>query len=335
MTAPGRRASCPSDEGGPFEAVHANYWLSGLAGHVIKHELDLPLVCTFHTLDRVKAEAGPEEVEADMPHRRAEAEAEIIGCSDAVLASCSVEAEQIAALYGAEPCARPGRPAGRRPRLLRPRPPPQARRALGLPDVGAAAPLRRPHPAAEGCRRGRARPRRACAPIPSPAGWSSSAGRAARAASGPTTSCCRWPSELGVADRRPPGRPPAPRAAVDATTGRPTSASSRAARSPSGWWPSRRRPAGPRWSPRPSAGLTTLVERGRPASSSTSRTRTPSSAPCAGSSTTRCSPSASAPPRPCRARGYTWRGAAARLARHPRRAASRAGSSSADARGRR
>ena len=88
---------------GPFTSVHANYWLSGLSGHVIKHELNLPLVCTFHTLDRVKAESMPEEVEADMPHRRAEAEASIIECSDAVLASCTVEAEQIASLYGGDP----------------------------------------------------------------------------------------------------------------------------------------------------------------------------------------------------------------------------------------
>src|SRR5579884_4107609 len=49
----------------PFDAVHANYWLSGVAGHRIKHELDLPLVCTFHTLDRVKAESTPDEVLAE------------------------------------------------------------------------------------------------------------------------------------------------------------------------------------------------------------------------------------------------------------------------------
>ena len=59
-----------------FDAVHANYWLSGIAGHRIKHELDLPLVSTFHTLARVKAEASPEEVSSDEPHRRAEAEAD-------------------------------------------------------------------------------------------------------------------------------------------------------------------------------------------------------------------------------------------------------------------
>ena len=26
-----------ADENLPFDAVHANYWLSGIAGHVIKH----------------------------------------------------------------------------------------------------------------------------------------------------------------------------------------------------------------------------------------------------------------------------------------------------------
>ena len=44
-------------DGAPVDLIHANYWLSGVAGHTIKHTLDLPLVCTFHTLDRVKADA--------------------------------------------------------------------------------------------------------------------------------------------------------------------------------------------------------------------------------------------------------------------------------------
>ena len=121
---------------GPFEAVHANYWLSGLAGHVIKHELDLPLVSTFHTLDRVKAELVPEEVRADMPHRRAEAEATIIRCSDAVLASCSVEADQIAELYGADPARIAVVPPGVDHAFFGPGHRPQARRALGLPANG-------------------------------------------------------------------------------------------------------------------------------------------------------------------------------------------------------
>jgi D-inositol-3-phosphate glycosyltransferase len=128
--------SLTDDEDGPFTSVHANYWLSGLSGHVIKHELNLPLVCTFHTLDRVKAESMPEEVEADMPHRRAEAEASIIDCSDAVLASCSVEAEQIASLYGADPGRIRIVPLGVDHAFFGPGHRPQARRALGLPLDG-------------------------------------------------------------------------------------------------------------------------------------------------------------------------------------------------------
>jgi D-inositol-3-phosphate glycosyltransferase len=134
MTGPDPLSDDP--DAGPFTSVHANYWLSGLSGHVIKHELNLPLVCTFHTLDRVKAEAVPEEVEADMPHRRAEAEASIIECSDAVLASCSVEAEQIASLYGADPDRIRVVPLGVDHAFFGPGHRPQARRALGLPLDG-------------------------------------------------------------------------------------------------------------------------------------------------------------------------------------------------------
>lgn len=120
----------------PFEAVHANYWLSAISGHTIKHELDLPLVSTFHTLDRVKAEAASEELRAGMPHRRAEAEAQSIRCSDAVLASCTVEAEQIATLYDADPGRIKVVAPGVDHAFFGPGYRPQARRALGLPTEG-------------------------------------------------------------------------------------------------------------------------------------------------------------------------------------------------------
>ena len=74
----------------PVDAVHANYWLSGVAGHTIKHELDLPLVSTFHTLGAVKSLAGDPE-----PARRIQAEREIIGCSDVILANAAAEAREL------------------------------------------------------------------------------------------------------------------------------------------------------------------------------------------------------------------------------------------------
>jgi D-inositol-3-phosphate glycosyltransferase len=85
------------EELGDVDALHANYWLSGVAGHRLKHDLDLPLVSTFHTLARVKAETGDAE-----PERRVRAEADVIGCSDAILASCDAEADQLERLYGAD-----------------------------------------------------------------------------------------------------------------------------------------------------------------------------------------------------------------------------------------
>ncbi|HKH03800.1 MAG TPA: glycosyltransferase [Acidimicrobiales bacterium] len=80
------------------DALHANYWLSGVAGHRLKHELGLPLVSTFHTLARVKAETGDPE-----PERRIQAEAEVVGCSDVILANCPAEADDLVRHYGAAP----------------------------------------------------------------------------------------------------------------------------------------------------------------------------------------------------------------------------------------
>ncbi len=83
---------------GDVDAVHANYWLSGVAGHAVKHELGLPLVSTFHTLARVKAEAAASE-----PAARARAEGRVIACSDAILANCVEEAAELQRHYDAPP----------------------------------------------------------------------------------------------------------------------------------------------------------------------------------------------------------------------------------------
>lgn len=128
---------------GGADVLHANYWLSGLVGHKLKHQLGLPLVTTFHTLARVKTLGG--DVESVVRER---AELEIIGCADAICVSCPEELSQFRALYGASPgtvtVASPGveraffSPGDRR----------GARRALGLGDkplllfVGRIQPLK-------------------------------------------------------------------------------------------------------------------------------------------------------------------------------------------------
>lgn len=82
-------------ETGGADVLHANYWLSGVAAHRLKHELDLPLVTTFHTLARVKAEGGDPE-----PLMREQKEIEVIGCADAICVSCTDEEQQFRRLYG-------------------------------------------------------------------------------------------------------------------------------------------------------------------------------------------------------------------------------------------
>lgn len=80
------------------DVIHANYWLSGVAGRLLKQRCNLPLLTTFHTLARVKAVSGDRE-----PESRARAEAEVMACADAVLANATAEADQLIEYYDADP----------------------------------------------------------------------------------------------------------------------------------------------------------------------------------------------------------------------------------------
>ena len=111
------------------DAIHANYWLSGVAGHRLKHELSLPLVSTFHTLARVKADTGDDE-----PERRIRAESEVIACSDAILANCVAEVHQLVELYDADPSRIEVVPPGVDHAFFSPGDRGGARAALGLGD---------------------------------------------------------------------------------------------------------------------------------------------------------------------------------------------------------
>ena len=144
---------------GDHDVLHANYWVSGAVGHRLKHELDLPLVTTFHTLERVKAEVGL----GDAIPLRPRVEAEVVRCADLVVASTREEHDQLVRHYGADPerieIITPGvdhtvfapgdRGAARRARRPRRR-------------TGAA--VRRAHPAAQGRRPRGARARRGARP---------------------------------------------------------------------------------------------------------------------------------------------------------------------------
>ncbi|MGH9223106.1 MAG: glycosyltransferase, partial [Acidimicrobiales bacterium] len=131
------------DRDGRPDVLHANYWLSGVVGHALKHRLNLPLVSTFHTLSRVKAEASEEEEAV-----RAKAEGEVIGCSDAILASSFHEAAGLERLYSADPTRIEIVPPGVDHEVFCPGDRAEARAALGLGEgpvllfVGRIQPLK-------------------------------------------------------------------------------------------------------------------------------------------------------------------------------------------------
>lgn len=125
------------------DVIHSNYWLSGVAGHRLKHELNLPLVSTFHTLARVKAETGDAE-----PERRIKAETDVIRCSDVILANAVAEADQLISLYGADPRRIEVVPPGVDHAFFSPGDKTGARNAIGIGDepmllfVGRIQPLK-------------------------------------------------------------------------------------------------------------------------------------------------------------------------------------------------
>lgn len=86
---------------GPYDIVHAHYWLSGVAGAILKDRWDIPLVVSFHTLARVKdlsrSGEGPE------PAFRKRGEARVVRSADRIAAGTEIERDQLVDLYGADP----------------------------------------------------------------------------------------------------------------------------------------------------------------------------------------------------------------------------------------
>ncbi len=83
---------------GTPDAIHAHYWLSAAAGVSLAELHNIPLLCTFHTLARIKTASGDPE-----PRVRADAEELIVQAADRCLVSCEQEAEELAHWYRARP----------------------------------------------------------------------------------------------------------------------------------------------------------------------------------------------------------------------------------------
>ncbi len=86
---------------GPYDVVHAHYWISGVSGAYLSRAWNAPLVVSFHTLARVKdavSTGAPPE-----PIFRKRGEARVIGAADRIIAPTETERGQLVELYGADP----------------------------------------------------------------------------------------------------------------------------------------------------------------------------------------------------------------------------------------
>ena len=88
------------DRDGPYDMVHANFFMSGLVAAILKQSLGVPFVMTFHALGRVrKLYQG----EADQfPPERIDIEDHLIECADGIVAECPQDQADLLNLYHAD-----------------------------------------------------------------------------------------------------------------------------------------------------------------------------------------------------------------------------------------
>ncbi|MDI3341573.1 MAG: glycosyltransferase [Sphaerobacter sp.] len=119
-------------EGLRYDVIHAHYWLSGWAGHLVRRYLDAPLVLMFHTLAHLK------NAVADADHRetplRLQVERRLVDLADALIAANPDERREMIRRLDADPTRIYTVPPGVDLDRFRPADGWAARRRLGLPE---------------------------------------------------------------------------------------------------------------------------------------------------------------------------------------------------------
>jgi D-inositol-3-phosphate glycosyltransferase len=112
-----------------YRLIHSHYWLSGWVARRIAQRWSVPWVHSFHTLARMKAEAGLPAEPA-----RGEAEEVIARAADRLVAMSPAEERALVDLYGVDPDTICVVPPGVDMERYTPRPAGRVRRRLGLLD---------------------------------------------------------------------------------------------------------------------------------------------------------------------------------------------------------
>jgi glycosyltransferase involved in cell wall biosynthesis len=113
----------------PYQVIHANFFMSGLAALKVKAALGVPLVTTFHALGRVRRiHQGADD---GFPDERFAIEDELVARSDIVVAECPQDEADLTEHYYADPARIQIVPCGFDADEFRPLDRAAAREALG------------------------------------------------------------------------------------------------------------------------------------------------------------------------------------------------------------
>jgi D-inositol-3-phosphate glycosyltransferase len=131
-----------------YDLIHAHYWMSGMAGSILKETWHVPMLQMFHTLGLMKQRIGriPEEREGQY---RINGERHVLQEADRIIAATKAERSQLVSLYGVNAQKISIIPPGVDTHHFYPIPPDEAKEAIGIsPDeqmalfVGRIEPLK-------------------------------------------------------------------------------------------------------------------------------------------------------------------------------------------------
>lgn len=114
-----------------YDLVHGHYWMSGLAGMLLKETWDVPLIQMFHTLGLMKQRIGQTEEEREGEARVA-GERRVMRNADQIVAATEAERAQLEMLYGINPQKVTIIPPGVDTHHFYPIPPDEAKEAIGI-----------------------------------------------------------------------------------------------------------------------------------------------------------------------------------------------------------
>ena len=114
-----------------YDLIHGHYWLSGVAGEILKKTWDVPLLQMFHTLGMMKQRIGRTEEERE-GEDRVKGETHVMQAADRIIAATEAERSQLEMLYGLNHQKVSIVPPGVNTHHFYPIPPDEAKEAIGI-----------------------------------------------------------------------------------------------------------------------------------------------------------------------------------------------------------